>query len=54
MNLRMFKSRIGKKGAEQYSDHHQVIVELTSVAMGVVIVLILGLLLFLLLKGRLQ
>lgn len=49
----MFKIR-WKKGAEQYGDHHQIIVELMPVAMGVVIVFILGLLLFLLLRGKFQ
>lgn len=38
LNLRMFKLRLGKKGAEQYGDHHQILVELMPVAMGVVIV----------------
>ena len=43
----------GKKGEEQYGDHHQIIVEFMPVALGVIIVLILALLLFLLLNGRL-
>ena len=50
----MFKLRLGKKGAEEYGGHHQVLVELMPVALGVVIVLILALLLFLLLTGKLQ
>ncbi len=49
----MLKIRIGKKGAEQYGDHHQVMVELMPIGLAVVIVLILALLLFLLLTGRL-
>ena len=52
-NLRMFKLGFGKKGAEEYGGHHQVLVELMPVALGVIIVLILGLLVFLLLKGKL-
>ncbi|MBI2550610.1 hypothetical protein HYV83_05550 [Candidatus Woesearchaeota archaeon] len=47
----MFKLKSkGKKGEEQYGDHHQVIVELTPVVLGVVIVLILGMLVFLLVQ----
>jgi len=44
---------VGKKGAEQYGDHHQIIVELMPMALGIMIIVILGLLLFLLMTGRL-
>lgn len=47
----MLKIKLGKKGgAEQYGDHHQVMVELMPVCLGIVIVLILGLLVYLLLQ----
>ncbi len=50
LKLKFGKSPIGKRGAEQYGDHHQVMVELMPIGLGVVIVLILGLLVFLLVQ----
>lgn len=48
----MFTARVGKKGEEPgtSTDYHQMMVELMPVALGVVIVLILGLLVFLVLQ----